>query len=113
MGRAGRRTCSIRQHTSAYVSIRQHTSAYDERLCQLRIAEGRAYVSIRQHTSAYVSIRYSEPVKVEAIGISASAYVSIRTEPVKVEAIGISAVVPASDPIRIYYRHDLKHKKSS
>ncbi len=32
--------CSIRQHTSAYVSIRQHTSAY---------------VSIRQHTSAYLS----------------------------------------------------------
>jgi hypothetical protein len=30
--------CSIRQHTSDYVSIRQHTSAY---------------VSIRQHTSAY------------------------------------------------------------
>jgi hypothetical protein len=33
--------CTIRQHTSAYVSIRQHTSA-----C----------VSIRQHTSAYVGI---------------------------------------------------------
>ena len=34
--------CSIRQHTSAYVSMRQHTSEY---------------VSIRQHTSACVSIR--------------------------------------------------------
>jgi hypothetical protein len=54
--------CSIRQHTSAYVSIRQRTSAYASirqrmsayvSICQ----HMSAYVSIRQHTSAYVSIR--------------------------------------------------------
>jgi alpha-D-ribose 1-methylphosphonate 5-triphosphate synthase subunit PhnL len=80
---ACRHMCSIRQHTSAYVSIRQaewrsirrvvqsrlpahvqHTSAYVRQsggasvgLCRVAC---RHMCSIRQHTSAYVSIRQAE-----------------------------------------------------
>ncbi len=54
--------CSIRQHTSAYVSIRQHASAYvsmrqHTSACVSMRQHASAYVSIRQHPSAYVSIR--------------------------------------------------------
>ena len=58
--------CTIRQHTSAYVSVRQHTSAYVsirqisyEGIPGAGIARcmPAPYVSIRQRTSAYVSIR--------------------------------------------------------
>ena len=44
--------CSMRQHTSAYVSIRQHTSSHASSPCSMR-QHTSAYVSIRQHASAY------------------------------------------------------------
>ena len=48
--------CSIRQHTSAYVSIRA------TRPLQHPLQVSAAYVTIRQHMSAYVSIRQHTPL---------------------------------------------------
>jgi hypothetical protein len=48
--RAARSSCSIRQHTSAYVSIRQRRACRCAR-SSLFVQHTSAYVSIRQHTS--------------------------------------------------------------
>jgi hypothetical protein len=55
--------CSIRQHTSAYVSIRQHTSAYEATRRLARLLACCHACSIRQHTSAYVSIRMAPRIR--------------------------------------------------
>jgi hypothetical protein len=71
-------TCTIRQHTPAYVSMRQHTGAVasPRGSCYLH-PHTPAYVSIRHHTPAYVSIRHHTSAYV-SIRQHTSAYVNIR-----------------------------------